>query len=316
MSASVVLHVFLLTFLFFSLEYYSMRVDKYLSEKKKLIEKKLDTLLPPESEYPEIIHRAMRYSVFAGGKRIRPILTIAGFEACGGKRLNHVLPCACTIELIHTFSFIHDDLPCIDNDDYRRGKLTSHKVFGEAIAVLTGDALLNLSFEIIANTNLKVRTKVDILKEITKAIGTDGVLGGEVIDIMSEGKKLDPEKLEYIHTKKTGALISASLKIGGLCAEASSKKLKALKDAGSKLGYAFQIVDDILDVEGDDSRVGKKTGKDAESGKITYPGLYGIEGSKSKVKELCSGAKGIFDKFGVKGEILKDITDFIGERTW
>ena len=307
---------FPLTFLFCSLEYYSMRVGKYLSERKKLVEKELDTLLPSESEYPEIIHRAMRYSVFAGGKRTRPILAIAGFEACGGKTLNRVLHCACAIELIHTFSFIHDDLPCIDNDDYRRGKLTSHKVFGEAIAVLAGDALLNLSFEIIANTNLKVNTKVDILKEITKAIGTDGVLGGEVVDIISEGEKPDPKKLEYIHTKKTGALIKASLKIGGLCAEASLKKLKALEDAGSKLGYAFQIVDDILDVEGNESKLGKKTRKDAASGKITYPGLYGVEESKRKVKELCSSAKEIFDRFGSKGEILKGITDFIEKRTW
>jgi geranylgeranyl diphosphate synthase type II len=291
-------------------------LDDYLREKKKAVEEALDRLLPATDKYPAIIHRAMRYSVFAGGKRIRPILAIAGYEACGGVDIVSFLPVACSLELIHTFSFIHDDLPCMDDDDYRRGTPTSHRVFGEAIALLAGDALFNLAYRLIVDATFDGVTKVEVVRELSEALGTEGVIGGQVVDIISEGESPTENKLQFIHSKKTGRLILASLKIGGICARAPSEKICRLADAGGKLGLAFQIIDDLLDVEGDFEVVGKEGGKDFLRGKLTYPSLHGADRSRQIAEGLCADAKHIFEQFGNGAEILLSLTDFILHRIY
>lgn len=293
-----------------------VKIDDYLKKRKKVVEKALDELLPPADETPEIIHRAMRYSVFTGGKRIRPILAIASYEACEGMNLKSFLPVACALELIHTFSFIHDDLPCMDDDDYRRGVPTSHLVFGEAIALLAGDALFNLAYESIIDSEFEPATKIRVLKEISSGVGTRGVIGGQVVDVISEGENPTEDKLLFIHSKKTGRLIKVSLKIGGICADASSERLSWLDEAGEKLGLAFQIVDDLLDVEGDFEVMGKEGGKDSILGKLTYPALYGVDKSREIAHDLCSDAKDIFKKFGHRGEVLGSLTDFMLNRIY
>jgi len=291
-------------------------LDDYLREKKKAVEDALDGLLPAADKYPAIIHRAMRYSIFAGGKRIRPILAIASYEACGGRDPTSFLPVGCSLELIHTFSFIHDDLPCMDDDDYRRGTPTSHRVFGEAIALLAGDALFNLAYQLIVDSTFDEVTKVEVMKEMSDALGTEGVIGGQVVDIISEGESPTEDKLRFIHSKKTGRLILASLKIGGMCAHAPSETIRRLADAGGKLGLAFQIIDDLLDVEGDFEVVGKEAGKDSVHGKLTYPLLYGVDRSRQIAEGLCGDAKHVFEQFGDRGEILSDLTDFILHRIY
>lgn len=293
-----------------------MEIDDYLKEKKRVIETVLDALLPSSQEYPTTIHESVRYSVFSGGKRIRPILAVASYEACGGEDLERFLSVACSIELIHTFSFIHDDLPCMDDDDYRRGTKTSHVVFGEAIALLAGDALFNMAFEVILGSRFDDSVKVRVMEEITSSVGTKGVIGGQVVDVISEGEDPTPEKLEFIHSRKTGKLIEASLKVGAICAGVSPEKVLWIGQAGSKLGLAFQIVDDLLDVEGDFEVVGKRGGKDSCHGKLTYPALYGLPRSRELAQDLCSEAKSLFTKFGEKGEILSGLTDFIADRIY
>ena len=281
-------------------------LKKYLERRRKVVDEALDNYLPKEKDEPKIIHRAMRYSVFAGGKRLRPILAMASFELVGGKG-NSILPAACALELIHTYSLIHDDLPCMDDDDLRRGKPTSHKVFGEGMAVLAGDALHALAFEVL----LKAR-RIDIVSEIAKAIGTKGMIGGQVADLEAEGKKISLSKVDYIHTHKTAALIKASIRAGALLGEASSEKLNFLSGYGEKIGLAFQITDDILDVVGKEKMMGKKTG--ADQNKATYPKLIGVEKSKQKAKQLVEKAKGELEVFGDKGLILKELADFIVNR--
>jgi geranylgeranyl diphosphate synthase type II len=291
-----------------------VEVSEYLSRKKAVVEDALDGLLPSKDEYPEVIHTAIRYSAFAGGKRIRPILSIASYEACEGSHLGVFLPVACSLELIHTFSLIHDDLPCMDDDDYRRGIPTAHRVFGEAIALLAGDALFNLAYDCILKSDLELATKVEVLRELSTSVGTDGVIGGQVIDIISEGEDPEEERLLYIHSRKTGRLIRASLKVGGICASASSEKLSWLEEGGEKLGLAFQIIDDILDVEGDFEVVGKEAGQDSLRKKLTYPSLHGVERSRQIAKDLCGEARGAFQRFGDKGEVLSGLTDFVLNR--
>ncbi len=293
-----------------------MEIDDYLKDKKRVVEKALDALLPSAEEYPEIIHRAIRYSVFPGGKRIRPILAIASYEVCGGPDLESFLPVACSLELIHTFSFIHDDLPCMDDDDYRRGVPTSHFVFGEAIALLAGDALFNLAYELILDTRFDAVTKTRVMKEIASSLGTQGVIGGQVVDIISEGESPTEDKLEFIHSKKTGRLMRASLTVGGICADASSERISWLVDGGERLGLAFQIIDDLLDVEGDFEIVGKRGGKDFLQGKLTYPSLHGVERSRRIAEDLCGEAKNVFERFGSRGEILSSLTDFVLNRIY
>ncbi|MEK7364264.1 MAG: polyprenyl synthetase family protein, partial [candidate division NC10 bacterium] len=257
---------------------------------------------------------AMRYSVFAGGKRLRPILVIAGADAVRGRMeeggtLHRVLPTACALELIHTYSLIHDDLPAMDDDDYRRGRLTNHKVFGEAIAILAGDALLTLAFGLLAE-----HASLDVVREVAAAAGTFGMIGGQVIDIQSEGKSVDAETLEYIHRHKTAALIRASLVSGAMLSGASAPALKSIREAGTHLGLAFQIVDDILDVEGSLEELGKTAGSDRRKKKATYPEQFGLEASRLKAKSLIEDAKAALQPLGPPAEPIRALADFIFQR--
>ncbi len=275
-------------------------IEKYLKQKRVAIESALDKLLHSPRKYPPIIHQAMRYAVFGKGKRLRPVLLIAAAEACGGKA-SDVLPAACAIEMIHSYSLIHDDLPAIDDDDYRRGKLSCHKKFGEAMAILAGDALLTRAFEVLSRMRFPKdgALQAKVIARITQAIGTEGMLGGQVEDIQFPGSRTQAQtkkRLAYIHSHKTGALISVALKVGAILAGASRGELKALDKYGRNFGLAFQITDDMLD---------KKEKKE-----LTYPRIYGLKGSRERVKSLVKDAKLQLKIFGKKGEILKELIDY------
>jgi geranylgeranyl diphosphate synthase, type II len=291
-------------------------LDRYLNDRRAAVDRALDQLLPSESLPPATVHTAMRYSVFAGGKRLRPILVIAGAEAVGGS-MQAVMPTACALECIHTYSLIHDDLPAMDDDDVRRGRPTSHKVYGEAIAILAGDGLLTLAFRLIAASRPSVQDGhilVTVLEEIADAAGTLGMVGGQVVDIESQGKPVTPDMLEYIHTRKTAALIRAALRSGALLSEASEAQLAAISRAGAALGLAFQIVDDILDVEGSTIELGKTAGKDQAQRKATYPELFGLEASRLKARTLIEEAKTALASLGSRAEPISALADFIFER--
>lgn len=294
-----------------------MNLKDYLEEKRNMVDKALEEFLPPATSYPSIIHEAMRYSVFAGGKRLRPILVITAAEIIG-QEMSVVMPTASAMELIHTFSLIHDDLPSIDNDDYRRGKPTCHRVYGDAVAILTGDALLNYSFELMARNGqypgIKSEALLSVMEEVSKAIGTGGMLGGEVVDIISEGETGTEELVEYIHTHKTAALIKVSLRAGAILADSSSQEIQALSDYGDYLGFAFQIQDDILNIEGEAKNLGKPVGTDSNRKKVTYPAIAGIENAHQKVKLLTQQAKQCLMIFGERGEILVQLADYLSER--
>lgn len=294
-------------------------IERYLSTKKKEIEEALEQYLPPITTYPSIIHKAMRYSIFAGGKRIRPILAISACEAVGGNTQN-VIPWACALELIHTYSLIHDDLPSLDNDDYRRGKPTCHKKFGEAIAILTGDALLTLAFEIMAKQGITEKTNFSLLArtiyEVAFAIGTSGMIGGQVVDIISENKPVDAPTLQYIHTHKTGSLICASLRMGAILGGATQNQLRLLTQYGEYIGLVFQIVDDILDVEGNKELMGKNSQSDLSKNKLTYPSVYGLEESKKWAKQLCQEAIDSLESFDHQADPLREIAKFIVYRSY
>jgi geranylgeranyl diphosphate synthase type II len=294
-------------------------IEKYLSLKKKEIEEVIDKYLPSIETYPSIIHKAMRYSTLAGGKRIRPILAISSCEAVGGNP-EDVLPFAAAIELIHTYSLIHDDLPSLDNDDYRRGKPTCHKKFGEAIAILAGDALLTLAFEIMAEYGAKrevdSRLISQIIYEVAFAIGTSGMIGGQVVDILSENRKVDAPTLQYIHTHKTGNLICVCLRIGALLGKANKEQLRLLTQYGEYIGLAFQIVDDILDIEGSKEKMGKDTESDLSKNKLTYPSVYGLEESKKWATQLSKEAISSLESFDYKADPLREIAKFIIKRSY
>jgi geranylgeranyl diphosphate synthase type II len=279
----------------------------FLEEKRERVDFWLDRFLPPEAAPPEVLHRAMRYSVFAGGKRIRPILTILAFEACGGAGEAVYAP-ACAMELVHTFSLVHDDLPCMDDDDLRRGKPTLHKLFGEGVAVLGGDALSALAFELLASSG------PEILTTFTRALGPAGMLGGQVADLKSEGKKVGLAEVEAIHYMKTAALIAASLKIGALAAGASVEKVEAFFCFGQKLGLAFQIVDDVLEATGRDEELGKRTGGDRRKEKATYPSVVGVEKSKEIARDLAEKAKEEILFLDGNYPYLPLVADYIVER--
>jgi geranylgeranyl diphosphate synthase type II len=288
----------------------------YLEARLVLVDQALERVLPPPDAPPPTLHRAMRYSVQAGGKRLRPILVIAGAEAVGGSA-EQVMETACALELIHTYSLIHDDLPAMDNDDYRRGRLTNHKVFGEAIAILAGDALLTLAFKLIALNGARTgnaRIIATLVTDIADAAGTDGMVGGQVVDIESEGKAVSAETLDYIHTHKTAALIRASLCGGALIAGGSLPQLAAVRACGESLGLAFQIVDDILDVEGSTEQLGKTAGKDEQQQKATYPAQHGLEASRAKARTLIAAAKHALAPLGERAGPIQALADFILER--
>jgi len=281
-----------------------MNFKKYLENRKNIIDKALDEYLPPEEKSPSIIHKAMRYSVFSGGKRIRPILTFATAELFG-KDTENVIKAACGIELIHTFSLIHDDLPCIDNDDFRRGKPSNHKVFGEAIALLAGDALLVSGFDlIIKNSEVKEIKKQSILKlikEISFYIGTENMLGGQVEDIYLKNADIKKEDLTNLYMKKTAALICLSIRAGAILSGANQKQLEALTKYGENIGLAFQIIDDMLDIMQDQRDIGKPT----------YANKYGIKESKSESERLIKEAKDSLKIFNHKTATLRSLADYI-----
>jgi geranylgeranyl diphosphate synthase, type II len=288
----------------------------YLKARQERVDAVLERVLPSETTMPPTLHRAMRYSVQAGGKRLRPILVLAGAEAVGGTP-EQVMETACAMEMIHTYSLIHDDLPAMDNDDYRRGMLTNHKVFGEAVAILAGDALLTLAFKLIALNGARTgdaRVIAALVTDIADAAGTNGMVGGQVVDIESEGKAFSAETLDYIHTHKTAALIRISLWAGALIAGGSPAQLSAIAACGEALGLAFQIVDDILDVEGSTEQLGKTAGKDAQQQKATYPAYHGLEVSRERARVLIGQAKQSLAPLGERAEPIRALADFIFER--
>jgi geranylgeranyl diphosphate synthase type II len=288
----------------------------YVSAIRERVDAALDTYLPPEDAPPETLHRAMRYSVFSGGKRIRPVLCLASARACGGDT-DRALPIACVIELIHTYSLIHDDLPCMDDDDMRRGKPTNHKVFGEAVAVLAGDSLLTFAMGIIAGEGRRLlgpETALAIAADITGAIGSDGMVAGQVLDMECENKEIDEDTMEYIHSRKTGRLITTSVRSGAMVAGADEGLLARLTIYGRKLGLAFQIIDDILDEEGSfgDLKAGK--GLDSEKGKATYPKVFGLERSKRVAADLVGDARASIEGLGEAFVPLMALADFVAGR--
>ncbi|MBN1128453.1 MAG: polyprenyl synthetase family protein [Chitinispirillaceae bacterium] len=282
----------------------------YMKKVAALTEEALEALLPAGSFYPSSIHSLMRYSTFAGGKRIRPCLLMASFEACGGA-FGHETPIriGAAIEMFHTFSLIHDDLPCMDDDDFRRGKPTAHKAFSEALAVLGGDALCIVAFEVFARCG-----RTDIITEIARALGTDGMIGGQVVDIESEGKRVDRATVEYIHTRKTAALIRACVRIGALLADAPAQTVDDLSSYGMNVGLAFQVIDDILDEESTTEQLGKDAGSDRERGKATFPSVVGMEASKIYAKQLIENAWKAIEPLGEKGTTLRELAEYIRVR--
>jgi len=291
-----------------------MNLPEYLAQQQKLVDAELDRLVPPEATPPETIHRAMRYSLFAGGKRIRPILCIEAARTIADE-VSGIMAAACSLELIHTYSLIHDDLPALDNDDYRRGKLTNHKVFGDAMAILAGDSLLTLAFQVLAQLDAPDYTKARLIGELAVASGTvGGMIGGQVADLEGEGKTPTPELLETIHRAKTGALLRASLRMGATAAGASEEQYAALSKYGEHVGLAFQIVDDILDVEESSEALGKTAGKDAAQHKITFPAVYGLEKSHAMAQEECASAHQVLGCFGDRALRLHELADLIVHR--
>jgi geranylgeranyl diphosphate synthase type II len=292
-----------------------MNLAEFLHEQQSLVDAALDRLTPAESVHPATIHRAMRYSLFAGGKRIRPILCLQGAAAIADS-VPGALEAGCAVEMIHTYSLIHDDLPALDNDDFRRGKPTSHKVFGEAMAILAGDSLFTLAIQTLVTIPcVPADRSVALVKELSFASGTvDGMIGGQVTDI--EGEKQIPtvELLDQIHRAKTGALLKASVRMGGICAGANAAQLADLSSFGEHVGLAFQIVDDILDVEQSSESLGKTAGKDAEQGKITFPAVYGLDQSKRMAQEECERAHDALGRFGDGARRLHEIADLIVKR--
>ncbi|MBI3815714.1 MAG: polyprenyl synthetase family protein [Nitrospinae bacterium] len=291
-----------------------MNIKEYLNEMKTLVDNALDRYIPSKNTYPPDIYNSMRYSLFAGGKRLRPILVIASAETVGGKR-EDVLPFACAIEMIHTYTLIHDDLPAIDNDDFRRGKPANHKEFGEAVAILAGDALLTMAFQMMSEVRLMPGINpaaiLRAMNEIARAVGASGTIGGQVVDIQYSGKKPDIPTLEYIHTHKTGEMILSAVRAGAILSDCEDDELNALTKYGENIGLAFQVVDDILDVEGESEVMGKTTGSDERMKKITYPSVFGLAESKKIAGRLIDNSIKSLEMFGEKGEILKDISEYI-----
>lgn len=290
-------------------------LKEYVAEKRRLIEEFINQYFNPPVN-PSILNESVLYSLTAGGKRLRPILCISAYEACGGEE--NIVPYATALEFIHTYSLIHDDLPAMDNDDLRRGKPTNHKVFGEAIAILAGDGLLTEAFTILSNTSyvkISPETLLKVIYEISNASGLRGMVAGQALDLISEGKEPDRETVEFIHLHKTAALIRASVKAGALLAEASEDKVSCLEKYGEAIGLAFQIVDDILDIEGTTEEIGKPKGSDIERGKMTYPRVFGIEESRKKAKELVETAIEFLADFGKEAEPLREIAGYVLKRT-
>ena len=296
-----------------------MKLNAYLDLQTARVDQALDRFLPDEVKMPHVLHKAMRYSIFAGGKRIRPVLMLAACEAVNGHS-EAAIPAACAMEMIHTYSLIHDDLPAMDNDDFRRGRPTSHKVYGEANAILAGDALLTEAFRLltclIADSDVSPDVQLKVANIVARAAGSSGMVGGQIVDMESEGTgtEIDLPTLEYIHTHKTGALIKASIEVGALLGGSSEQDYKLLSRYGELAGLAFQIADDILDVVGDQNVLGKAIGSDEARGKATYVSLFGLNESRSRADELRVLALKSIDRLGNNAEPLRQIVNYIVER--
>lgn len=290
-------------------------LSSYLEESRKLVERALAGSVPSASARPATIHRAMRHSLLAGGKRLRPILTLAAAEACGSKDPSHALLAACAVELIHTYSLVHDDLPCMDDDDLRRGKPTCHKVFGDGIAVLAGDALLTQAFGLLAEVKPSTRYPLSrLLAETAEAAGSLQLIAGQVADLEAEGRKLSLRDVRFIHERKTAAMIVLSLRLGAMVADATPRDLKALTDFGKALGLAFQILDDILDVTQPSEKLGKSAGKDLRAAKATYPAVLGVEAARKEAEKLTRSALMALTPLGSRGERLREIAESLLQR--
>jgi geranylgeranyl diphosphate synthase type II len=288
----------------------------YLLDRQKIVEEALEQYLPGEDNIPVEIYKAVRYSVFNGGKRIRPILCLAAAEAVGGD-LGPAIPVACALELIHSYSLIHDDLPAMDNDDFRRGKPTCHKVFGDNMAILAGDALLTEAFVLLSHVEkvrLSAERRLAVIHEIAQAAGIYGMVGGQALDVLSGKSASDEGKLYEIHRRKTGALIVAAVKSGAIIFNARKDKIQALAEYGINLGLAFQIADDILNVEGDRELMGKETGSDAAHDKLTYPSLLGLDVAKEKLAKYIDAAEASLSGFDERARPLLVIARYIMER--
>ena len=288
-------------------------LEEQLRERRGLVDSALERWLPTEDERPPELHAAMRYAVLGEGKRLRPVLVLAAAEACGGEA-DQALRAAAAVEFVHCYSLVHDDLPAIDDDDLRRGRPTCHKVFGEAMAVLAGDALLTLAFEVLTKQVEDERLAAVLVFELARAAGHAGMVGGQVVDILSEGEEPSSELLDYIHRHKTGALIRASVRMGSLCAGACEERLRALTAYGERVGLAFQIADDCLDVTSSAKELGKATQKDLERGKLTYPGLVGLEEARAVARRLVEEAVVWLQDFGAEARLLEQLARFIIRR--
>ncbi len=291
-----------------------MSFKETINTKTELINEALKDYMVIQDKPQKIIYEAMSYSLFAGGKRLRPIIMLLTADMLGGSA-EEVMPFACAMEMIHTYSLIHDDLPSMDNDDLRRGKPTNHKIFGEAFAVLAGDALLNKAFEITSSHSFKnPKNVLRALNELSSSSGSDGMIGGQIVDIQSENKKITPEELLYLHTLKTGAIIRASGKIGAILSNASDEQINAIDEYCKNLGIAFQIRDDILDVMGEEEVLGKKIGSDSENEKNTFVTLFGIENAKKSVYEYTNKAISSLDIFGERADMLIELAKYLTDR--
>jgi geranylgeranyl diphosphate synthase type II len=290
-------------------------LNETLIQGQKIADAALERLLPPGEQYPSSIHRAMRHSVFAGGKRLRPILCMESARMVGGEMPEGVDELGAAIEMLHTYSLVHDDLPALDNDDLRRGRPTCHKAFGEATAILAGDALATTAYEVMARLKCPAEARVKIIEELAHGTGTiDGMIGGQVLDLEAEHTRPDAKTLEYIHRSKTGALITASLVSGCLYVNATPTELQRVREFGRAAGLAFQIADDILDVTQTSEQLGKTAGKDLAVEKVTYPSLYGLEKSEQMAAQLITHACAALDSFGARANTLKSIARYLVER--
>ena len=294
-----------------------MNLKKYLQIRQRKIDRALDGYLPKANTKPVTLHKAMRYSLFAGGKRLRPILCLAAAEACHGS-IDNALPLACSLECIHTYSLVHDDLPSMDNDDFRRGRPTCHKVFGEGIAVLAGDALLTIAFQIVSSAKAAPRYDVAILlREIAVAAGSQKLIAGQVADLEAEGKNVKRDQLQVIHENKTAAILKSSVRLGAMSANADPKKLSAITRFGQRLGLAFQIIDDILDVTQTSEILGKSAGKDVAAKKATYPAVIGLEKSRAEARRLTRQAHNALSIFSNSdAEPLHALANYLLEREY
>ena len=294
----------------------AMQLKEYVRTRRAAVDRALDRFLPAATARPVTIHKAMRYSLFAGGKRLRPILCLAAAETCGGKT-KAALPLACALECIHTYSLVHDDLPSMDNDDFRRGRPTCHKAFGEGIAVLAGDALLTIAFEIAGKAEPARRYPLrEIFHELATGAGSRKLIGGQVADLEGEGQPITRAQLRYIHENKTAALLTTSVRLGAMSANATASDWSAISKFGRALGLAFQVIDDILDVTQTSEKLGKSAGKDVAAKKATYPAVIGLEKSRAEAKRLTNQAHTALATFGKKADTLRALANYLLERDY